>query len=90
MVMFQCFLLLALSAQSQCFLVDDATSFKHPAASHRKVYEFNWELTWESSMLYTDSDDVTWVSNYKFIMKMKEKLKFHFQLTVVTLRMCNH
>ena len=90
--MFQCFLLLALSAQSQCFLVDDATSFKHPAASQRKVYEFNWELTWESSMLYTDSDDVKWVSNYKLKMKMKtkEKLKCHFQLTVVTLRMRNH
>jgi len=32
------------------------------------VYEFDLTLTWEMSMLYTDADDVQWVSDTLFLI----------------------
>ena len=44
----------SLFVSSAAFLIDQ------PSATN--VYRFNFTLTWELSMLYTDQDDVQWVS----------------------------
>ena len=43
------------------FLFEDA-SLLDPKVAAVTVHEFNFVLTWEMSMLYTDKDDVQWVS----------------------------
>lgn len=62
--------LFVLVTQCQCFLLDEGTQFTHPADSgDRKVFEFYWDLTWETSMLFTDANDGTWVSFVEYLLQ---------------------
>jgi len=51
--------LLAVVPISHGFLLDDPSTFVHQPK--QKIYEFNFEITWESSLIYFDNEETSWV-----------------------------
>lgn len=63
-VMLVFLLCVILGGSASAYLVDEyPTKFAHPTKGNDTLsYEFDFTVTWESSMVYTDDEDVQWVS----------------------------